>query len=208
MLFGLSGGKKSKKERRAAAEQASREFAEKEARFQEEYDRVCAEVEKGLLSAKKPVECNVVTSHVFGADSFPGLKDYQWSFKDWEIWRTGDHLYLYSPTVNGHPDYEKFGLFIGEPAPMLLSISVPDIQYFKMEGDVFHETKISGGKVTQNQRTGKVKQTPLQAKTVNRDTRYVRVTAQKNGIIKYIDFGQEAYDVLFLLIPEKEFSRL
>ena len=86
---------------------------------------------------------------------------------------------------------------------MLLSIPISDIQYFQMEGDVFHETKITGGQVTQNQRTGKIKQTPLQAKTVNRDTRHVRVTAQKNGIIKYIDFDQEAYDVLYLLIPEK-----
>lgn len=203
MLFGLLGGKKSKEERRAAAEQASREFAEKEARFQAEYGRICAEVEKKLLSAKKPEECNVVTSRVSGADFFDGLKDFQWNLKDWEIWRTGDHLYLYSSAVDGYPDYEKFGLYIGDPAPMLLSIPISDIQYFQMEGDVFHEAKITGGQVTQNQRTGKIKQTPLQTKTVNRDTRHVRVTAQKNGIIKYIDFCQEAYDVLYLLIPEK-----
>lgn len=208
MLFGLLGGKKSKEERKAAAEQASREFAEKEAAFQAEYDRICADVQTACLSAKKPKECSIVTSRVFGADFFPRLKDAQWNFKKWEIWRTDDQLYLYSSAVDDYPDPEKFGLYAGEPAPMLLSIPISDIQYFKIEGDVLSETKISGGQVTQNRRTGRVSQTPLQAKTVNRDTRYVCVTVQKKGVIKHLDFQQDAYDILFSLIPEKEYLRV
>lgn len=42
MLFGFLGGGKSKGDRKAAAKQAFREFAEKEAAFQVEYDRICA----------------------------------------------------------------------------------------------------------------------------------------------------------------------
>lgn len=117
-------------------------------------------------------------------------------------------MYLYSPAVDGYPDYEEFGLYIGDPAPMLLSISISDIQYFKMDGDTYHETKITGGQVTQNRRTGRVSQMPLQSKTVNRDTRHVCVTTRKDGVIQRMDFQQDAYDILFSLIPEKEYSRV
>ena len=165
-------------------------------------------MKRRLSTAKKPEKCNVVTSRVFGAEFFEGLEDYQWNLKDWEIWRSGEQLYLYNEAVDGYPDYEKFGLYIGDPAPMLLEIAISDIQYFKIEGDIYSETKITGGKVTQNRRTGKISQTPLQAKTVNKDTRYVRVTAKKKGLVQHIDFTQDSYDVFFSLIPEKEYSRV
>ena len=54
MLLGLLGNRAAKEKRKEAAEQATRDYAEKEVRFQMEYDLICATVKADLLTAKKP----------------------------------------------------------------------------------------------------------------------------------------------------------
>lgn len=172
---------------------------ERDARLKQEnkeYDDICAKVKQVLSNAKKPVECNIVEF----ADApfiFPFLKSYQY-FTEWEIWRTDDVLYIYKSEVENYPD--------NYDAPCIAAIRVEDIQYFRCEGDVYIESKTSGGRITQNKHTGKISQTPIITKTINHDTRVVKLTVQRNGIIKHLLFKNDAYDVLFSLMPEKDYA--
>lgn len=161
------------------------------------YDRLIAEVQQVLRSANKPNECNTIRF----ADTpylFPKLKSYQY-YTDWEIWRSGNAVYLYCAEVEDYPEE-----YYGGDAPAIAAISIDSIQYFRVEGSTYAETTITGGKVTQNRYTGKIKQTELKSKTIYHDTRIVKMAVLVNGVVKFLDFEYSAFDILCALIPEKE----
>lgn len=73
-----------------------------------------------------------------------------------------------------------------------------------MEGSVKSETVVSGGVVKQDKRTGKVSQTALKSKAIERDERSVKMSLVIDGIVQKLYFDKDSYDVLLALIPEKE----
>lgn len=161
-----------------------------------EYDAICSEVAGVLAQAGKPARCNTVR---FASEPylFPQLVSYQ-VFADWEIWRNGDTLYIYRAEVEDYPqDYCE------ADAPCIAQIDIADIQFFTVEGGIYTESKISGGKVTQDKR-GRIHQTAIRSETINRDNRTVRVLVLDDGIVEQLEFEYSAYDVLYALIPEKE----
>lgn len=161
------------------------------------YYKLCSKVANTLQDANKPNRCNKVCF----ADSpfiFPELKSYQY-YTEWEIWRDNDFIYLYNAQVENFPE----DCTVGE-APVIGCITLKDIQYFSMDGQVTTETIVSGGVVKQDKKTGKVSQSALKTKTVERDKRVVKLSVLENGIVKKLVFTKEAYDVFLALIPEKE----
>lgn len=163
----------------------------------DKYDRLVAEVQQVLNTANKPAECNTIRF----ADTpylFPKLKSFQY-YTDWEIWRNGNTLYFYCAEVEDYPEE-----YFGGDAPAIAAISIDSIQHFRVEGSTYAETKIYGGQVTQNKYTGKIKQTALKSKTIQHDTRIVKMSILANGVVKYLDFEYSAFDILCALIPEKE----
>lgn len=175
---------------------AERELACKEAK--ENYDKLCSQVENVLAVANKPIECNVIR---FAAEPyfFPQLISYQCFFVDWEIWRDNDVIYIYRSEVENYP--EKY--YDGD-APAIAEIPLSAIQHYRVEGTTYTESKISGGKITQNRSTGKITQTPITSKTIKHDDRFVRMSVLVNGVVKVVDFEYSALDVFCALMPEKE----
>ncbi len=164
-----------------------------------QYQELCQKAHNILKTANKPSECNNVC-FVDEPFLFPDLKSYQYC-TEWEIWRNEDIVFFYNASVENYPET----CFEGE-APAIGSIEVKDIQYFAMEGNITSETIVSGGVVKQDKKTGKVSQSALKSKTVERDKRVVRLSVLKSGIVKKLLFSKDAYDVFLALIPEKEKS--
>lgn len=162
-----------------------------------QYRQLCQKAENLLKTSNKPEECNTVC-FIDSPFLFPEMKSYQY-YTEWEVWRNGDTVFFYNASVENYPE----NCFEGE-APAIESIDVKDIQYFAMEGNIISETVVSGGVVKQDKRTGKVSQSALKSETVERDKRVVKLSVLKNGIVKKLVFGKEAYDVFIALIPEKE----
>lgn len=164
----------------------------------DKYDHLCNQVRKVLDEASKPNECSLVR---FAGEPylFPQLKSFQY-YTDWEIWRTGDSLYIYCAEVEDYPEQ-----YYGGDAPAIAKLPISAIQHFRVEGTTYAETKISGGKVTQNRYSGRIKQTALKSKTIQHDSRIVKMSINVNGMIKILDFEYSAFDVLCALIPEKEY---
>lgn len=163
----------------------------------DKYDAICAQVADILNDANKPEECNLIR---FAAEPylFPQLKSFQY-YTDWEIWRSDDSLYIYCAEVEDYPEQ-----YFGGDAPAIAKIPVSSIQHFRVEGSTYTESKISGGKVTQNRYTGRIKQTALKSKTIQHDNRVIKMSVLANGIVKVLDFEYSAFDILCALIPEKE----
>lgn len=196
MLFGKKKETPEEKQKRL-----DRIYAEMNAycnQGKDKYDKLCAKVNTILASANKPDECNVVQ---FASDPylFPQLESYQYFFVDWEIWRNNEVLYVYRAEVENYPEE-----YVNADAPIIAQIPISEIQHFRVEGMTYAETKITGGKVSQNRYSGKIKQTPIKSKTVQHDTRIVRVSVVVNGVVKKLDFTYDAFDVMCALIPEKE----
>jgi len=163
----------------------------------DKYDKLCAQVQAVLETANKPSECNLIR-FAEAPYLFPQLKSYQY-FTDWEVWRSGDFLYIYCAEVEDYPEQ-----YYGGDAPAIAKIPVSTIQHFRVEGSTYAESKISGGKVTQNRYTGRIKQTALKSKTIQHDNRVIKMSVLVNGVVKILDFEYSAFDVLCALIPEKE----
>lgn len=163
----------------------------------DKYDQLCDQVQNVLDGTNKPNECNIVR---FAGEPylFPQLKSYQY-YTDWEIWRDDDALYIYCKEVEDYPEQ-----YYGGNAPAIAKLPISTIQHFRVEGTTYAETKISGGKVTQDRYTGRIKQTDLKSKTIQHDSRVVRMSINVNGVIKVLDFEYSAFDILCALIPEKE----
>lgn len=192
----VSKAKEIQKEQRTQRIQQRNQIArEHNALFHE----LCSRATEILQEANRPSECNKI-SFLELPFLFPDLKSYQY-FAKWDIWRTDDLLYFYNEHVENYPE----NCTVGE-APLIASIMIKDIQYFAMEGSISSETIVSGGVVKQDQKTGKVSQTALKTKTVERDKREVKLSVLKNGIVKKLILTKESYDVLLALIPEKEKS--
>lgn len=166
----------------------------------DKYDKLCTQVNNVLKNANKPLQCNVVrfTSEPY---IFPKFKSYQCFFVDWEIWRHNDDIYIYRSEVEDYPEE-----YYGGDAPAIAKIPISSIQHFRVEGATYNETKISGGKVTQNRYTGRIKQTAIKSKTVEHDNRVIKMSIMENGIVKVLDFEYSAFDVLYALLPEKEYK--
>lgn len=162
-----------------------------------EYAQLCQYAAEILKKANKPHVCNTVRL-INEPFLFPKMKTYQY-FTDWEIWRDNDKLYLYKAEVENYPE----NCFDGE-APAIGVVATDDIQYFALDGSVKAETVVSGGVVKQDKRTGKVSQTALKSKTIEKDERSVKMSLVIDGIVKKLCFDKESYDVLLALIPEKE----
>ena len=163
----------------------------------DKYDKLVAEVQQVLNTASKPVECNTIRF----ADTpylFPKLKSFQY-YTDWEVWRSGNTLYLYCAEVEDYPQE-----YFGGNAPAIAEIPIETIQHFRVEGTTYAETKISGGKITQSRYTGRIKQTALKSKTIQHDTRTVKMSILVNGVVKSLDFEYSAFDIFCVLLPEKE----
>lgn len=163
----------------------------------DKYDKLCRQVHTVLETAKKPSECNTVR---FAEQPylFPQLKSYQY-YTDWEIWRNEDTIYLYCAEVEDYPEQ-----YYGGDAPAIAQIPIAAIQHFRVEGSTYTESKISGGKVTQNRYTGRIKQTALKSSTIQHDTRIIKMCVLVNGVVKTLDFEYSAFDIFCALIPEKE----
>lgn len=164
----------------------------------DKFEKLCSQVEYVLKKANKPLECNTVR---FASEPFifPKLKSYQCFFVDWEIWRENDIIYIYRSEVEDYPEE-----YYGGDAPAIAQILVSNIQYFRVEGSTYTESKISGGKITQNRYTGRIKQTPIKSKTVEHDNRKIKMSIVVNGVVKILEFEYSAYDVLCALLPDKE----
>lgn len=195
VLFGRKKETPAEKEERLRRVRAEMQQAYDQGKA--EYDKLCGQVQKVLETASKPSECNIVR-FASAPYLFPQLKSYQY-YTDWEIWRNGDTLYLYRAEVEDYPENYYDG-----DAPAIAQIPVSSIQHFRIEGSTYAESVISGGKVTQDRRTGKIKQTELKSKTVQHDSRVVRLSVIVNGVVKTVDFEYAAFDVFCALIPEKE----
>lgn len=129
---------------------------------------------------------------------FPELQSYQVYFVDWEIWTYEGQLYIYRSSVTDYPeDYAE------ADAPVIARIPISSIRYFRMEGNIISETKVTGGVVSQNRYTGRIKQTAIKTKNVNHDERIVRMCVVDHGVAKTVDFEKTAYDILGALLPEK-----
>lgn len=172
----------------------------KQAVADEEYKKICCRVTEILKIAEKPSRCNIV-KFIDSPFLFPNMVSYQY-MGDWEVWRTNDLLYLYQAEVEMYPANSSMD------APEICSIIIENIQYFKLEGSVETNTYVTGGKVTQNKRTGKVSQTALKNKTVKSDSRYVKMSVVIDGLVKTLAFNKESYDIFLLLIPEKEYNKV
>lgn len=165
---------------------------------QDKYDQLVAEAQQVLRSASKPAECSTIR-FANAPYLFPKLKSFQYYDTDWEIWKSNDTLYLYCAEVEDYPEG-----YCGKGAPLIAAIPTVAIQQFRVDGAMYSETKISGGKVTQSRYTGKVRQTALQSKTILHDTRSVKMSVLVNGAVKLLELEYAAFDVLCALIPEKE----
>ena len=190
----VSKAKEIQKEQRTQRIQQRNEIAKEHNAL---YYELCSRVAEILKEANKPTECNKVC-FVDLPFIFPDLKSYQY-YTEWDIWKNGDVLYFYNEQVENYPENCRVG-----EAPLIGSIMVNDIQYFSMDGNITTETIVSGGVVKQDKKTGKVSQSALKYKTVERDKRIVKLSVLKNGIVKKLEFSKEAYDVFLALIPEKE----
>lgn len=191
----LFGRKKKKQER------LDRIYAEMQNIYEagkKRYDELCLQVESVLDISGKPFECNVVR---FASEPylFPELKSYQCFFVDWEIWRHNDVIYIYRSEVEDYPEeyYEA-------DAPIIAKIPVSNIIHFRVEGSTYVETRISGGKVTQNKHTGRIKQTAINTKNIHHDNRVVKMSVMVGGVVRVLDFEYSSVDVLCALLPEKE----
>lgn len=193
-MEGISKTKEIQKEQRTQRIQQRNEIAKEHNAL---YYELCAKAAKILREANKPVECNKVSFSELPF-MFPDLKSYQY-FAKWNIWKNDDSIYFYNEQVENYPEYCSVG-----EAPLIESIMIKDIQYFSMDGNITTETIVSGGVVKQDKKTGKVSQSALKSKTVERDKRVVKLSVLKNGIVKKLVFSKEAYDVFLVLIPEKE----
>ena len=110
-----------------------------------EYEEACKRCEEVLKS--KPERCNTVTI----TDSTPLLnrfESYQYHLK-WNVWKHDETLHFYVPRLISYPAPFK-------EAPYTFSINIDDIQYFRQEGEKTSEIKISGGKIKQDKKTGKI----------------------------------------------------
>lgn len=163
----------------------------------DKYDKLVAEVQQVLNSANKPTECNTIR-FVNVPYLFPKLKSFQYD-TDWNIWKSNGTLYLYREEVEDYPEE-----YYGGDAPAIAAIPIDSIQQFRVEGSAYVETKISGGKVAQNMHTGRITQTALKSKTIPHDTRIVRMSVFVDGVIKFLEFDYSAFDILCVLIPDKE----
>lgn len=166
----------------------------------DKYDIICSVVQKELESANKPAACNTVK---FKEESylFSHIPGYLYVYDEWEIWKTNDKIYFYRSEIPGYPEE-----YLGADAPAIGSISIDQIIHFRIEGSTYTESKISGGKVTQDRQTGRIKQTAIKSTTVHHDDRYVKLSVSVNGVVKSLAFEYPAYDVFCHLIPDKEHS--
>lgn len=177
----------------------TKKMREMNQRNKKAYEQAYNKCEEILKDANKPTRCNKVkivdkTNFLYELEVFQYLIE-------WNVWRNKNRIYFYSPEVECYPTADK-------DAPFAFFIDVEDIQYFKEEGSIQTELKISGGTINQDKRTGKISQTPISSKTIEHDNRSVILTLNKNSIISKIEFSYASYDVLFALIPEKEYNRV
>lgn len=195
MFFGRK--KESAEEKEARLRQARAEIQVFLDDGKYEYDEICEKTRAVLASSGKPVNCSTVR---FASEPyfFPDLNSYQVFFTDWEIWTHANNLYIYRSEVTDYPEN-----YAEADAPAIVQIPLSEIRYFRVEGAVTAEIKVSGGKVSQNRYTGRIHQTAIKTKTEQHDSRVVRMCAMNNGTIKTVDFEYSAYDVLRALLPEK-----
>lgn len=195
-LFGRK--KETPEEKNARIERLNAEIQKSRDAAREKYENLCNRVDQVLEGANKPQECNTIR---FAVEPylFPDLKSYQCFFVDWEVWRHDDKIYIFRSEVENYPEeyYEA-------DAPAIAYISISDIQYFRIEGSTYTESRISGGQITQNARTGRIKQAPLRSTTINHDNRVIKMSVLVNGIVKILNFEYSSLDVLCALLPEKE----
>ena len=197
MLFGFGKKKETPEEKAERLRKAYEGMQREISGGVDKYNKLCQEVGEVLASAGKPSRCNTVRFATMPY-LFPKLKSYQ-VFTDWEIWRKDDTLYVYCPAVEDYPESYYDG-----DAPAIAKIEVSDIVHFKIEGGVYSETKVSGGRVKQDRYTGKITQEAIRSKTVQHDDRVVRMSVMVDGIVEQLDFEYPAFDVFCALIPEKE----
>lgn len=196
MFFGRK--KETPEEKQARLDRIHAEMQQFCDQGKDKYDKICSQVEDVLKNANKPSECNVVR---FASEPFifPKLKSFQCFFVDWEIWKDNDTLYIYRSEVEDYPEE-----YYGADAPAIAIIPISSIQHFRVEGSTYTETKISGGKVTQNRYTGRIKQTAIKSKTIEQDNRVIKMSIMVNGVVKVLDFEYSSFDVLCALLPDKE----
>ena len=163
----------------------------------DKYNTLCAKVEDVLRYANKPQVTNTVR-FASAPYIFPKLKNYQCLFVDWEIWRHNENIYIYCSEVEDYP-----AEYFGGDAPAIAQIPVAQIQYFRIDGKTYTETKISGGKITQNKHTKEIKQTAIKVNTIQHDNRIVRMSLLVDGVVKTLDFEYSSFDVLTSLLSEK-----
>lgn len=195
MLFGRK--KESATERDERLRQARKEMQSLMNEGKHEYDAICTRTNAILLMAGKPKVCNTIR---FASEPycFPDLLSYQLYFVDWEIWVYHNVLYIYRSEIT---DYTEN--YADADAPAIAQIPISDIKSIRVEGSITSETKITGGKVSQNRYTGRVSQTKIKSKTEQHDNRVVRMCIEKQGTLKTVDFEYSSYDVLSILLPEK-----
>lgn len=195
MLFGRK--KESSEEKEARLRQAKAEMQAFLDEGKQQYDEICEKTRTVLASAGKPMICSTVrfTSKPY---FFPDLNSYQVFFTDWEVWIYGNNLYIYRSEVTDYPEN-----YAEADAPAIVQIPLSEIRYFRVEGVLTSEIKVSGGKVSQNRYTGRIHQTAIKTKTEQHDNRVVRMCVMHKGTIKNVDFEYSAYDVLGALLPDK-----
>lgn len=193
-------GRKKKETQEEKEERLRKVYAEMQQicdQGKDKYDELCSKVQEVLNTANKPSECNIVR---FASEPylFPQLKSYQY-YTDWEIWRNNEAIYLYCAEVEDYPQE-----YYGGDAPAIAQIPIASIRRFRVEGSTYTESKISGGRVTQNRYTGRIKQSSLKSTTIQHDNRIVKMSVVVNGVVKILDFEYSAFDILCALLPEKE----
>ena len=166
-------------------------------REEEEAMKVYSESQRLLADVAVPQRCNIIPIEDED-DIFCLGKFSEW--RRWKVWRDEDRLYFYVDKIWGFPRYDM-------SSPYLTKIELSDILYFKVEGSVRNEVKVSGGTVKQD-KYGKVTQTALKTQNISKDNRKTVIKLNIDSVICEIVSNYDAYDVLFSLIPEKEFERV
>lgn len=195
MLFGRKKELLTEKENRIRKAKAEMQSFLDEGKHK--FDEICERTNRVLMSSGKPAVSNTVR---FASVPyfFPELQSYQVYFEDWEIWTNEGQLYIYRSAVTDYPeDYAE------ADAPAIAQIPISSIRYFRIEGIITSETKVTGGVVSQNRHTGRVSQTAIKTRNVNHDGRIVRMCIMDHGVVRTVDFEKTAYDILGALLPEK-----
>lgn len=167
-------------------------------RENEEAENAYLNSQQLLAQVSIPRRCNSIPISDF--DDVLGLGRFSRRM-DWQIWREGNKLYLYADRIMGFPKYNT-------NSPYLTKIELSEIMYFKTEGSVTNEVRVSGGTVRQDRNTGRVTQSAIRTQNVSKDNRKTVIKLNIDGVVCEISSNYDAYDVLFSLMPEKEFERV